>query len=275
MRLPLIAAFIFLFHLSYAGVDTVEVYSNSMKKNIICVVIKPGNYKKSKHSFPVVYLLHGYGGSYSNWIRKVPVIDSLADAYQMIIVCPDAAYGSWYFDSPVDSSYRFETFTATELPQYIDANYKTIASKKGRAIVGLSMGGFGAYFLTLRHPDVFGACGSMSGALDLTYITNSYDVPRRLGDTTINRKYYVDWSIKNLVEKYNPKDSTAFILDCGIKDFIFLMTKNLHEKMISLKIPHDYIERPGMHEWRYWGNAVKYQLLFFREWFNKNNQYLR
>jgi S-formylglutathione hydrolase FrmB len=271
MKLLLIAFFIFLATMSsHASVDTVEVYSNSMRKNIKCVVVKPENYKRSKDQFPVLYLLHGYGGNYSNWIKRVPAIDSLANVYQVIIVCPDAAFGSWYVDSPVDSAFRYETFTATELPQFIDANYKTIASKKGRAIAGLSMGGFGAYFLTLRHPQTFGACGSMSGAVDLTYIKNSFDVPKRLGDSITNGQYYIDWSIKNLIEKYDPKDSIAFILDCGNKDFIFLMTKNLHEKMTSLKIPHDYIERPGVHEWRYWANAIKYQLLFFREWFNRN-----
>lgn len=272
MRFYLLALSFFFLNISYASVDTAEVYSSSMKKNIKCVVVKPAKYRKAKQRFSVVYLLHGYGGSYSNWISRVPVLDSLANVYQMIIVCPDAAYSSWYVDSPVDSSFRYETFTAVELPAYIDANYKTIATKKGRAITGLSMGGFGAYLLTLRHPGTFGACGSMSGALDLTYITNSYDVPKRLGDTTINRSYYQDWSIKNLISTYNPKDSIAFIMDCGIKDFIFGMTKMLHEKMVALKIPHDYIERPGVHEWKYWSNAVKYQLLFFREWFNRNKQ---
>lgn len=222
MKWFLLIACIFFFNFSFAAVDTVEVYSNSMKKNVKCVVIKPGNYKKAKENFPVVYLLHGYGGSYANWIRKVPFIDSLANVYQLIIVCPDAAFSSWYVDSPVDSAFRYETFTGVELPQYIDANYQTIPSKKGRAITGLSMGGFGAYFLALRHTETFGACGSMSGAVDLTYITNSYDVPKRLGDTTTNRQYYVDWSIKNLVEKYDQKDSVAFILDCGNKDSFLL-----------------------------------------------------
>jgi S-formylglutathione hydrolase FrmB len=270
MRFSLLTTLLLIVQLSYANVDTIGIYSSSMRKNIKCVVITPGNYKDPGNKFPVVYLLHGYGGSYSNWIKRVPAIDSLANVYQMIIVCPDAAYSSWYFDSPVDSSFRYETFTASELPAYIDLHYRTIASKKGRAITGLSMGGHGAFFLALRHPGTFGACGSMSGALDLKYIINSYDMPKRLGDTITNRQYYTDWSVVNLLDRYDPKDSIAFILDCGIRDFIFGMTKTAHEKMIQLKIPHDYIERPGVHDWKYWGNAVRYQLLFFREWFNRN-----
>lgn len=269
MRFLFTIALAFFSFTVFAHVDTVEVFSASMQKKIKCVVVTPANYNSDKR-FPVVYLLHGYSGSYSNWITRVPAIDSLATVYQLIIVCPDAGYSSWYFDSPVDSTFRYETFTAQELPGAIDQQYKTIPSRKARAITGLSMGGHGAFFLTLRHPGIFGACGSMSGALDLAYIKSSYDVPKRLGDTISNRRYYDDWSVVNLLNGYNPKDSVAFILDCGTRDFIYKMSKATHEKMLQLKIPHDYIERPGTHDWKYWGNAIKYQLLFFREWFNSN-----
>jgi S-formylglutathione hydrolase FrmB len=270
MKSFLVIIAVLVTQLAFAKVDTIQVFSNSMQKNVKCVVITPKKYKKAKSNFPVVYLLHGYSGKYSNWISKVPIIDSLANVYQMIIVCPDAAYSSWYFDSPVDSSFRYETFTATELPAYIDANYKTIKSRKGRAITGLSMGGHGAMFLSLRHPQTFGACGSMSGVLDVSYVKQGYDMQKRLGDTTANRSYYIDWGVQSLFDKYDRKDSIAMIIDCGINDFIFAMSRAAHEKMLKLKIPHDYIERPGAHDWKYWANAVQYQLLFFREGFSKN-----
>jgi S-formylglutathione hydrolase FrmB len=73
-----------------ASVDTVSIYSNSMKKNIKCVVITPDSYKNHADlRFPVVYLLHGAGGDFSNWISKVGSIKEAVDNYQMIIVCPD------------------------------------------------------------------------------------------------------------------------------------------------------------------------------------------
>ncbi len=272
MRLVLIFLSSLICSIGSANIDTVQVYSNAMHKNIKCVVVTPKTHKKAKTEFPVVYLLHGYSGDYSNWIKKVPVIDSLANVYQMIIVCPDAAFSSWYFDSPVDTTFRYETFTANELPAYIDANYKTIKNKKGRAITGLSMGGHGGVFLGFRHTDTFGACGSMSGALDVSYITQGYDMKKRLGDTLTNKKYYTELSAVTQLDKYNPKDSLAVIIDCGVQDFIVAMSRAAHEKMLKLKIPHDYTERPGAHDWKYWNTAVRYQLLFFREYFNRNNQ---
>lgn len=265
--------FAFLVTLSYyadATVDTVSIYSNSMFKNVRCVVVTPSNYRKSGPAFPVVYLLHGYSGKYSDWARQDPELQKLSDENQLMIVCPDGAFSSWYFDSPIDLTMHYETNVALEIPAYIDSVYHTIKNRKGRAITGLSMGGHGGIFLGFRHADIFGACGSMSGALDVSKITRGYDVEKRLGDTAINRQQYIDWSAINVIEKY-PKDSLAIIIDCGTEDFIIDMSRRTHAKMLQLKIPHDYTERPGKHNWEYWREAIKYQLLFFRNFFKTGN----
>jgi S-formylglutathione hydrolase FrmB len=249
-------------------VDTVSIYSNAMNRGYKCVVIKPDNYKKVK-AFPVVYLLHGYSGNFSNWVTRVPQLKTYADQYQVLIVCPEGEYSSWYVDSPVDSAFRFETYVGKEVPAFIDAHYKTIRDRKARAIAGLSMGGHGAIFIAFRNAERFGACGSMSGVMDVKYSSHSYDLVKRLGDTISYKQNWIDYSVINVVEKY-PKDSLSVIIDCGINDPFFKVNQLMHQKLLSLKIPHDYIERPGKHDWNYWSNAVQYQLLFFRNLFDKN-----
>ncbi len=251
-----------------ATVDTVAIYSNTMHRSIKTVVIRPDSYASSVKKYPVIYLLHGAFGSYANWVTKVPHVKTLADQYQVIIICPDGGYTSWYFDSPVDSGYQYETFVAKEVPVYTDTHYRTIADRKGRVITGLSMGGHGSLFLAFRHSDLFSACGSMSGALDITVITQKYDLGKRLGDTIANRKYWHDWSVLNVIDQY-PKDSLAIIMDCGTEDRIVAMNRAVHEKMLRLHIPHDYTERPGEHSWAYWSNAIDYQFLFFKKHFDK------
>jgi S-formylglutathione hydrolase FrmB len=248
-----------------ASVDTINIYSNSMFKSLKCVVITPTSYKKSGPAFPVVYLLHGFNGKYSDWVIQVPEMQKLADENQLMIVCPDGG-NSWYFDSPIDLTMHYETYVGIEIPRYIDSIYQTVKDRKGRAITGLSMGGHGGSFLGFRHADLFGACGSMSGALDVSRVKKGYDVEKRLGDTVINRQQYIDWSAINVIEKY-PKDSLAIMIDCGTEDNIIDMNRRTHAKMLQLKIPHDYTERPGKHNWEYWSVAIKYQLLFFREYF--------
>ncbi len=250
-----------------AIVDTVEIRSDAMNKVRKCVVITPGKNKKSKELYPTVYLLHGFGGNYSNWVTKVPELQAYADDFKLIIVCPDGEFGSWYFDSPIDSSFRYETYISKELPAYIDANYPTIKDRRARAISGLSMGGHGGLFLGFRHANFFGACGSMSGALVIERITRGFQIDKRLGDTS-NKALYNQNSIMKQMESY-PKDSLAIIMDTGTEDFIVEMSRAAHQKMLALKIPHDYTERPGKHDWAYWRTAVQFQLLFFRNYFNR------
>jgi S-formylglutathione hydrolase FrmB len=252
-----------------AKVDTVEIYSNSMHKSIKTVVIHPSVKKNTR--FPVVYLLHGAGGSYANWIQKVPHIQQLADQYQLMIVCPDGASTSWYFDSPIDSTFRYETFVSREVPDYIDSHYNTIPSREARAITGLSMGGHGSLFLAFRHADRFSISGSMSGALHITVIRKGYSVEKRLGDTLINASYWRDWSVLNVIDQY-PKDSLHILIDCGTEDRVLPMNRAVHEKMLRLKIPHEYLERPGEHNWPYWNNAIDYQLFYINNLFRKQRK---
>jgi S-formylglutathione hydrolase FrmB len=264
--------FIWLIFFSFitqaAKVDTVSVFSNAMQKQIKCIIIKPSAYKKKKLNFPVVYLLHGYAGNYSNWITKVPAIKQYADEHKMIIVCPDGEYASWYFDSPIIASSKYETFISKEVPHYIDSVYRTIADKDHRAITGLSMGGHGALFVAWRHAVTFGAAGSMSGVFDLIESKNKYQIIKVLGDTLHFADNWKNYSVVNVVETKTTYPLTL-IIDDGIEDIFIAGNRRLHQKLLLLKIPHEYIERPGKHDWNYWANAVKYQLYFFNNFFSK------
>lgn len=274
VRLTLfIVASLFAINNANAGtVDTVVVHSNAMKADYKCVVIKPTGYTKEK-KYPVVFLLHGYSGWYANWVIRVPELKDYADQYNLLIVCPDGAKNGWYVDNPYDPSMQYETYVGKEIPAFIEANYSTIKDRSGWAITGLSMGGQGGMFLGLRHADRFGACGSMSGALDLKPYPGDWvkTKPVPLADSIAYTEQWNKFSVMKLVEKY-PKDSVEIIFDCGVEDFLFQHNRSLHARMLELKIPHDYIERPGKHTWEYWKNSVGYQLQFFHNYFKRKNK---
>jgi S-formylglutathione hydrolase FrmB len=251
--------------LSAANVDTVLTYSPGMKKSIKAVVVKPDSYDNSIN-FPVLYLLHGHGGSYSSWVRGMPSTKSLADIHQMIIVCPDGNYSSWYFDSPVDTTFKYETYVAKELVDWVDKNYKTIAKREGRAISGLSMGGHGGLFLGFRHQDVYGACGSMSGGLDIRPFPDNWNLKKRLGEQNRFPENWERHTVMNQLHLLTP-NSTRIIFDCGTEDFFYNVNLRLHEELKYRNIPHDFISRPGGHNGQYWDDAVKYQALFFANYF--------
>jgi S-formylglutathione hydrolase FrmB len=201
-----------------ARVDTLLVTSKSMNKEIKVVAILPENYSNAK-KYPVVYLLHGYSGNHADWISKAPVVKSLCDQHQLIVICPDGK-NSWYWDSPSDPTYRYETFVSSELVNWVDSHFSTIASKKGRGITGLSMGGHGGLYLGLKHSDVFGVAGSMSGGVDIRPFPNNWEMEKHLGSYAEFPDRWEKNSVVNLLHLYKP-GSLSIIVDCGTEDFFY------------------------------------------------------
>lgn len=265
-KLSLLAIFAFaVFAVQGAVVDTLSVYSQAMKKNIQVVVVAPE--KGGKASKPVIYLLHGHGGNAKSWLVIKPELKNMADQDDLIFVCPDAQ-NSWYWDSPKDPSSRYETFVASELIDYIDSKYPTVKDRSGRAITGLSMGGHGAMWLSLRHKDVFGAAGSTSGGVDIRPFPNNWGMSGLLGKESENRDVWEAHTAINQIDNLKNGD-LAIIIDCGYGDFFFEINNDFHEKLLKYKIDHDFIVRPGVHNSDYWKNSIDYQVLFFKNFFNK------
>jgi S-formylglutathione hydrolase FrmB len=248
--------------------DTIMVFSPSMHKQIKCVLITPNGYNHSKKNYPVVYLLHGYGGNYARWVNVAPQLKDRADEMQCLFVCPDGSRNSWYFDSQMDSTVRYETFVSKELIRYIDSNYKTIPDRMHRAITGLSMGGHGALYLGIRNKAVYGAAGSMSGVVDIRMFAQKWELKQILGDSICCKANWENSTVINVVAGLKNREM-KLIVDCGLFDILIFSNRNLHQKLIELKIDHDYSERPGTHNAAYWKNSIDYHLLFFKHFFEE------
>ena len=236
---------------------------NKIIKNI--VIVPDGHNQFNK--VPVVYLLHGAYGNYTDWTSKTKGLENYCDANNIMIVCPDGGYNSWYFDSPIDSSYLYETYITKELIYYIDKNYYTRVDKESRAISGLSMGGHGALYLAFRNLQVFGSAGSMSGGLDIRPFYKEWNISDRLGDI---RKFPENWE-KNTVINYVDslkKTNLNLIIDCGKDDFFLEVNENFHKNLTENNIDHVYKIKEGRHNWHYWNKSVYDHLNFFNNFFN-------
>ena len=254
-----------------ASIDTLSVFSKSMNKPVKVLVIQPD--LRDTARLPVVYLLHGYSGNHRQWLNDAPQLQQKANEMRLMMVLPDGGFGSWYFDSPVDSSYRYESFMVRELVPYIDANYSTKPHRAFRAITGLSMGGHGAYYLAIRNKSVFGTAGSICGGVDFRPFPKNWDLPKVLGPKDSYPDNWNNHTVMTLVDSLKNGD-IKLIFDCVLDDFFLPVNRALHEKLMAKKIAHDYTERPGAHNRAYWGNSIDYQLLFFKNWFveNLNNE---
>lgn len=270
--------FILLFGQSFtsfsATVDSIEIPSVAMKKTYMAAVVLPDSYKKNNSSYPVLYLLHGGGGHFRDWLTLTPdkmLVKNLADHFNLIVVMPEAETFSWYLNSPVNKESQFESYIIEDVIGKIDKTYRTVKDRKGRVITGLSMGGHGSLYLSARHPDLFCAAGSMSGAVDINW--TNWKLPADfmtrikqgfqmlIGDTT-NMSLYDQYSVVNMTGKMKTND-VKLIIDCGVDDFLIESNRELHHRLVYSHIPHDYTEHPGAHTWEYWQNSLPYHVLFF------------
>jgi putative tributyrin esterase len=262
--------------LGYAAkVDSLDVVSASMHKTYKAAVVMPDSYAKNKNAYPVLYLLHGGGGHFSDWLKLTPdkmLVKNLADQYNLIIVMPEGETFGWYLDSPFNKDSQFETHITKEVIPAIDKTYRTVKSSKGRVITGLSMGGHGAMYLSTRHPDLFCAAGTMSGAMDMNFTRYAINDDFRksisdryqtlLGTSNPNDPVFIENSIISMTETIK-KNGLPIIIDCGVNDFLIEANRELHRRLVYNGTPHDYSERPGAHSWPYWENSLPYHVLFF------------
>ena len=263
----IIAGLMLLCTTSYAyRQEEIQVRSDRMDKDVPVNVITPDSYCSGK-ALPVIYLLHGYSDNHRKWTDR-GVVGGLADQYEIIFVLPDGGYDSWYFDSEFTPEYQYETFVSKELVEYIDSRYTTIRDRKGRAITGLSMGGHGALYLGIRHQDTYGSMGAMSGGVDIRPFPEEWGIWKRIGRKDEHPENWEKHTVINMTHLLQP-GAMNIIVDCGTEDFFFEVNCALHQKLLDEKIPHEFYTRPGVHNWDYWMNAIKYQVLYFSDCFKK------
>lgn len=247
-------------------VDTIAVSGPGLAAPMSALVVVP-DAASVTNRMPSAYVLHGYGGGHDNWLGHQPRIAELADRYGIIIITPGVG-DTWYLDAPGKPDQQVETFFTQTLVPYIDANYPTINDRSKRAITGLSMGGHGSLYLSGRHPELFGAAGSMSGGVDIRPFPNNWKLKEILGPKDQNEELWNASTVAAMIPALKAAD-LAIIVDCGAQDFFADVNAKLHADLLAAEVPHDYYSRPGNHSWKYWNNAILYHLLYFNEFFNR------
>lgn len=245
-------------------VDTIKVPTTRLATPMTVTVTVPARYLSSLDDdrYPVVYLLNGYSGNNTDYSTRLN-LDSLANAHQVIFICPDGK-DSWYWDSPIDPGMQMESFIIKDLVPTVDKRLRTRADRRYRAIAGLSMGGHGALWLGIRHKDLFGSAGSMSGGVDITpsKFHNNWKMKDRLGTYKSNPKRWKNHTVISQVPTLKDGELNI-IVECGDADFFREVNDNLHAALQKQGITHSYSITPGNHSWPYWRRTLPVILNFF------------
>lgn len=250
-----------------ATVEDLDVRSDKMGRGIPVTVITPDAYSQSADTrFPVAYALHGAGGDNVTFAGTDRALRSLADSYQVIVVCPDGGLTGWWLDSPINPGYQYETFVAKELVAFMDQRYRTMAAREKRAIVGGSMGGHGACYIGIRNKEIFGAVGNIFGGVDLRPFPDNWDIKLRIGSIQEHPENWERFSVVNNLGGL--KDGELAIISMVGSDDIFLQVNRDFNALLQKQgIQHYYIEAKGAHDVPFQNEAFGVLFRFFDRYF--------
>lgn len=213
-------------------------------------------------TYPLLLLLHGFGGNFRDWSALTGLGREMAQL-PLIVVMPDGDT-SWYVNSPVTPEVRYEEYIVNELiPAAVD---RYAADQAALGIAGLSMGGYGALVLALRHPVTFRFAGVLSGSLDIPFGIPSLEIHGRGGlRNALERSFGGDstgWTAYDpfrLLSQQDPAQAPYLYLANGIQDeFDERMEyyRRFARELRLRRFPYEYHETPGRHDWAYWGREI-------------------
>jgi putative tributyrin esterase len=241
-----------------------SLFSKSVNSYMRFNVILPANYYSNEERYTTLYLLHGYSGNQDDWVTRTGLIEYMKN-YNIIIVTPDGK-NSWYTNSPDMKNRNYEDYIMKELIPAVENKYRTLSTRHGRAIAGLSMGGYGAIKLALKYPGTFYYAASFSGAIqipgkieEIAKTSTSKNSPSALkeafGETRSshwdkNDPFVLVDSLKN------PLNIPYLYFSVGKDDRLLDANRALTDKLRIKGCLYEYHESPGIHNWIFWDKEI-------------------
>ena len=233
------------------AVCTINFYAKSLGTYADVEVLLP---EVSTPPYGVLYLFHGLGGDRTTWRRCLPLA-RLAERLPLLVVMPDAGK-SYYCNEPGLTGLPYEDHIVKDVIGLVDRTFPTIPERRGRVAAGVSMGGYGAMMLALRHPDVFCAASSHSGSL--YFSSRPHPQGKKHQDAlaaALPPGQYDCFALAAAGRQTTaamPPLAPAIRFDCGTSDFLLPVNREFHEHLDKLALPHEYHEYEGGHDWKYW-----------------------
>ena len=224
---------------------TVRFFSESLQLSTAMYVILPDG--RFKPPYAVLYQLHGLSDDYTIWLRRTSIERYVANV-PLVVVMPDGGRG-WYTDAV--EGYAYESHIMKDTMGFVERFFPVKRARAGRAVGGLSMGGYGAMKLALKHPGIFASVASHSSAFDSGHKPSESEHKEVVRVFGANPEGGPN-DVFALAGKLNPKAAPAIWIDCGTSDRLLDSNRRFHRRLAKLGVRHTYREYPGIHEWDYW-----------------------
>ncbi|MBQ6687968.1 MAG: hypothetical protein IJN02_01905 [Bacteroidales bacterium] len=254
-------------------------------------LLLPKDYDKDTDSrYPVVYMLHGYGESGRDWSEWVNTIKNIENngLQSMIYVFPNC--GNSYYCNYYNNERLYMDLIVKDLVPYIDNNYRTIPDREHRAVMGYSMGGFGAMVLPLKNPDIFSISVplSMSFRTDEQYMTESqsgwdnqwgkiFGGTGESGEGRLTDYYKAHCPFYQFIpENQEELSKVKWFFHCGDdEEQLLIANDNLHVQLRDYGYEHEFRISNGGHSGSYWRSAAKETLPWIQHVMNGSGAWTR
>lgn len=282
------------------GLQTVEFFSPAVQRTMKYDIVLPPGYAEGGKHYPVLYLLHGYMQNYTVWGRNLGATFYARSLGELILVLPDAG-NTWFvnYATSVEGKDQWEDYLIDDVIGHVDANFRTVDDRAGRALAGLSMGGFGAFSLGLRHPETFISLGSTSGALNFArdraeaigagkildrnarspeqqeaidradeFISGIIDIPG-FSKQDERTPQGIDFVTQEQALAYDPfqiiftvpkSNLPHFYIDAGTEDGLVTVAREYMGLLLMNDVPFDFMQSHGKHNSEYWRRSIGHMM---------------
>ena len=212
--------------------------------------------KTADQKLPVVYLLHGGGGGFRDWSNYSDVASFAESGLLLVMPEGESSYYTNAVDPPQD---RFEDYITHDLISDVESHFPVAAGRANRAIIGISMGGFGAVKIGLRHPDLFAFVGGLSSAIDVP--RRAFSVKRLQQSGHYNSIFGPSGSQSGrdndpfiLARTANPEGAPYFFLTCGEQEGLLPANREFAALLAQRHFKFEFHTIRGGHDWNQWNS---------------------
>ncbi|MGJ8690667.1 MAG: alpha/beta hydrolase [Gammaproteobacteria bacterium] len=282
------------------GLEIVEFYSPAVDRTMKYDIVLPSGYEQGDTRYPVLYLLHGYMQNYTVWGRNLGAAFYARSLDELILVMPDAG-NTWFVNYAESESGKdqWEDYLIEDVIGHVDANFRTINRREGRSIAGLSMGGFGAFSLGLRHPEMFISLGSTSGSLSYArdrataiaagenlaprarsaeqqraidradeFISDIIDIPgfskqderTPQGMEFLTQEQATSYDPFQIIFNVTKSRLPHFYIDAGTEDGLVSTAREFMGLLLMNDVPFDFMQSRGKHNSEYWRRSIGHMM---------------
>jgi putative tributyrin esterase len=244
---------------SFPGVASKDVsfYSSALDRNMTYAVYVPKDSAGGKR-FPVVYLLHGCGGNFRDWMRDSDVGAYAVKGLILVTVDGDCSY---YMNSALDAKGRYEEYFVHDVLGDVESRFSVLPGRENRAVVGVSMGGFAAVKLAFTRPDLFAFAGAISPAIDVptrhfswSRWSQSMRFRNIFGTTGSETRTHSDPFI--LVKTAESANTPYLYITAGEQEPLLSPIRRFVALLRLYHYGYEFHIKPGGHDWSEWDGQV-------------------